>query len=550
MMNRLVWLLVLVLAASLAYTGLGLDRQLRIELAQIDPLRGEEQSLALPLREPIQLERGSSRHLRLSLSGQGFEHTGVLTLETLGGALEVIHQNASPYEIRHRCSAEPGFRSTCPLVIRVGKEATEIVIQARGNAPVVVTGIGYEAATAKRSTSTSGSMLIYGFMLLTAIGPLLVWVRRYPLLEGLLLPALGLAWIGWTSPSGLAVALMFVGVGYLGITAVARAPAGRRPLLLCVTGILLLVVLVKFVAPLIASAFANPGNFSLALPLGVSYFAIRIVDLLLAANAGTLADFRPRDYATFLLLPHTLPAGPILTYADFRRSAIAGYGVVDFSAGAARVGVGIAKKLLADAVLLPRVVHDMDLFLTGGWDAHPAGVLLMLGVNTAYVYLDFSAYCDMAIGAGRAGGRRIPENFDWPLLRSGIREFWRHWHVTLSQWVMRRVYLPAFLQTRSVPLAMTICMLVIGLWHALNVPWVLWAFHHASAMATEARLGARPPGWWMRISNPVRYFLGCLFIWAWVSLGHSFTMFASLEAATRSYLIAWSAPVRLLGGFY
>ncbi|HEX8662045.1 MAG TPA: MBOAT family O-acyltransferase, partial [Brevundimonas sp.] len=186
--------------------------------------------------------------------------------------------------------------------------------------------------------------------------------------------------------------------------------------------------------------------------------------------------------------------------------------------------------------------------LTGG-DTSERSILIMLVANLLYIYLDFSAYCDLAIGAARAGGRRLPENFDWPLVRSGLRRYWRHWHMTLSQWVMRRVYFPAFLASHSTALALFASMLTIGLWHAPTISWSFWALHHSLAMAVEARVSPgsppespRPQGPVARVRTGARHLVGMGFMLAWVSLGHSFTLFAAPRLALETYGRALAAP--------
>jgi alginate O-acetyltransferase complex protein AlgI len=52
------------------------------------------------------------------------------------------------------------------------------------------------------------------------------------------------------------------------------------------------------------------------------------------------------------------------------------------------------------------------------------------------IYTDFSAYSDIAIGSARLFGIPIPENFDWPYLQTNIAQFWRHWHISLTSWLM------------------------------------------------------------------------------------------------------------------
>lgn len=216
------------------------------------------------------------------------------------------------------------------------------------------------------------------------------------------------------------------------------------------------------------------------------------------------------------------------------------------------MGVGVTKKLLADSLLLPLVTGHMDHYLSGAGDPQRS-VLILLVANLLYVYLDFSAYCDLAIGAARAGGRRLPENFDWPLVRSGLRQYWRHWHMTLSQWVMRRVYFPAFLASHSTTLALMASMLTIGLWHAPTISWTLWALHHSLAMAAEGRLFPTPAGGrpapaslLERLGAGGRHLIGMGLMLGWVSLGHSFTLFANPRLALETYALALTAPFGIL----
>ena len=410
-----------------------------------------------------------------------------------------------------------------------------------------------EVASAKQHSAASGEKLLLGFGVLFALGPLLVWLRRWRNADRFALIALGLGWIATTGWFGFAISVAFALAGYGFYAWIARRPAEKLSTpFLAIACVAIALVFIKFVAPYISMSFANPGGFWLTLPLGVSYFAIRIIDLLLSAHSGTVRNISLRDYLAFLFMPYTLPAGPILNYRDFLACRIATYSVVDIAAGAARMGVGVTKKYVADALILPQINHIMFSFLEGGKGDTPLYVAAMLLANTLYVYLDFSAYCDLAIGSGRAAGYRIPENFDWPLLRSSLRRFWQHWHMTLTNWVMRRLYFPAFLSSRSTILSMLASMLVIGFWHSPTLTWAIWAFHHACAMSIEARLFpvsalkthagkavARRPA----AAAAISYFGGVAFVWLWVSLGQSFTMFSAPLIALDCYATALMAPV-------
>ena len=125
--------------------------------------------------------------------------------------------------------------------------------------------------------------------------------------------------------------------------------------------------------------------------------------------------------------------------------------------------------------------------------------------------------------------------------------------MTLSQWVMRRVYFPAFLASHSTTLALVASMLTIGLWHAPTVSWTLWALHHSLAMAAEGRVNPNPApgaaqmeGLTARAAAAGRHLIGMGFMLGWVSLGHAFTLFAAPRVAIETYLAGLSAPFIIL----
>ena len=157
---------------------------------------------------------------------------------------------------------------------------------------------------------------------------------------------------------------------------------------------------------------------------------------------------------------------------------------------------------------------------------------MLLG-QSLYIYLDFTGYTDLALGTGRALGWRLPENFNLPLIRSNLQRYWQSWHMTLSNWVMRRVYFPAYMESRSPILAAVCAMLTIGVWHQPNFGWIAWALHHGiglgatikflsvafSERAPLARAYATALG---RIAIPL---MGWTFTMMWVALGMSYTLF-------------------------
>ena len=544
-MRGLSLLLLAAMIAAAAFSFGRLDRNVAVQATFEAP--AASRSVALPLAEPVTLHAALGEALTVSVKAHGSDHVGVLLLTAEGAPAEVIVGDGGRRSQRTLCNTD------CRVLVRVaGDAATDVRIISKDGA-TTLRSLAFEPVTARHHGGASGLEVFAGFGLMLLFGPLLVWLRRWPGAEQTAMAVAGMVWIGVASLPGLIVAIAFVLAGFAVISALGRMKNGRsRALAAALAGVVLVVVLLKFAAPLMASAFANPGGLWLALPLGISYLAIRLIDLMLAAHARALRGLTLLDYMAFMLSPHTLPAGPIQLYGDFLRGRIEGWSSVDLAAGAARMGVGVAKKLLADSFLLPLVAAHMGNHLTGAGDPQQS-VLIMLVGNLLYIYLDFSAYCDLAIGAARAGGRRLPENFNWPLVRSGLRKYWRHWHMTLSQWVMRRVYLPAFLGSHSTTLALVASMLTIGLWHAPTVSWTLWALHHSLAMAAEGRInpnqgpgGAPTVGLAARATTAGRHLVGMSLMLGWVSLGHAFTLFAAPRVAIETYLAGLSAPFIIL----
>jgi D-alanyl-lipoteichoic acid acyltransferase DltB (MBOAT superfamily) len=109
------------------------------------------------------------------------------------------------------------------------------------------------------------------------------------------------------------------------------------------------------------------------------------------------------------------------------------------------------------------------------------------------MYFDFSGYSDMAIGSALLLGIEIPRNFDAPLRATSITDFWRRWHISLSQFITTYLYTPLVKAMRrrdlfSSPLlastvSVFVAMTIAGLWHGPAMTFVLWGVIHGAALA-------------------------------------------------------------------
>jgi alginate O-acetyltransferase complex protein AlgI len=124
---------------------------------------------------------------------------------------------------------------------------------------------------------------------------------------------------------------------------------------------------------------------------------------------------------------------------------------------------------------------------------HVNAGLIWLGIfcYSLQIYFDFSGYSDMAIGLGRMFGFRYLENFNYPYISRSVQEFWRRWHISLSNWFRDYLYIPLG-GNRCAPWRVYFNLVTVfflcGLWHGASWNFVIWGLLHGSFLIFE-RLG-------------------------------------------------------------
>lgn len=219
------------------------------------------------------------------------------------------------------------------------------------------------------------------------------------------------------------------------------------------------------------------------LPPGISFYTFQTLSYTIDVYRGRLPA--ARSFLTMALYVAFFPqlvAGPIeraghlmgqLERKQLRTKDDLRYGV-------SRILWGVAKKIImADwlAMFVDRVYANPA--------AMGSGDLLLATYAFAFqIYLDFSAYCDIAIGSARLLGVRLDENFRWPYLSRNLTEFWTRWHITLSTWLRDYLYLPLSKRLTKAPWRLSprasamagalITFGLCGLWHGAAYTFVLW----------------------------------------------------------------------------
>lgn len=221
------------------------------------------------------------------------------------------------------------------------------------------------------------------------------------------------------------------------------------------------------------------------LPIGISFYTFQTLSYTIDVYRGRAkANKNLVSFATFVCLFPQLIAGPIVRYTDVadeldgRRHTLEG-----ISLGLRRFAVGLGKK-----VILANAMGEVgkDLLASNG-----DSVLMywLYGISFALqIYLDFSAYSDMAIGLGRIFGFNFPENFDYPFISESITEFWRRWHMTLGGWFRDYIYFPLG-GSRTTMLKWLRNILVVwfvtGFWHGAEWNFIIWGLYFGVLLVFE-----------------------------------------------------------------
>lgn len=245
-------------------------------------------------------------------------------------------------------------------------------------------------------------------------------------------------------------------------------------------------------------------SLNIILPLGISFYTFQQIAYLIDSHEGETQDDKFQDYCLFVSFFPQLIAGPIVThqemipqFSDLSKNSRL---TKNLTIGITIFAFGLFKKtVLADQI---------SIYASPVFDAANQGVNLTIfeawGGALAYtlqIYFDFSGYTDMAIGAARLFGFKLPTNFNSPYQAINIIDFWGRWHLTLTRFLTRYLYNPiallmsrrrlrqgkalikrglgspgAFAELVALPTLTT--MFLAGLWHGAGWQYIVFGLLH------------------------------------------------------------------------
>lgn len=334
-----------------------------------------------------------------------------------------------------------------------------------------------------------------------------------------------LIFYAWGGPSLLVLLTGMTFICYLGGRLIERFHTHRKlwlglTLLICL-GLLAVFKYTGFFLSNVQAIFGIPETIpSITLPIGISFYTFQLLSYVIDVYRGEVGA--QKKFWLLLLyasLFHQCIAGPIIRYSDIN-DELESRRVTreDTVRGVTRFACGLAKKaLLANgcAAIVANMVEK-----TESLASVPAmGILLAAVCYMLEIYLDFSAYSDMAIGMGLMVGFHYRENFNYPYIADSVTDFWRRWHISLSTFFRDYVYIPLggnrVGKLRHIFNLFAVWFLT-GLWHGASWNFVLWGLYYFVFLLIEKlvfKVSKEPSHGILRVLRTVYTLVVVLFGW-------------------------------------
>jgi alginate O-acetyltransferase complex protein AlgI len=236
----------------------------------------------------------------------------------------------------------------------------------------------------------------------------------------------------------------------------------------------------------LAAIAAVPGVARIGLPLGLSYYTFKLISYVLDCYWGKIQpETRLVSFASYVAFFPQLMGGPIQRAESYLQQLPPMK--LSIAEGLPRIVWGLFKKIaVADQLGL-----TVNYVYANVRSLHGAQLLAGFLLFPLQLYADFSGLTDIAIGLGLLFGIRGPENFNRPFTASTITDFWRRWHMTLTNWLGDYVFTPLRMATRnagtaSVVFSITVNTVAIGLWHGFTWGYFAFGLVHSAYLVTEA----------------------------------------------------------------
>lgn len=247
----------------------------------------------------------------------------------------------------------------------------------------------------------------------------------------------------------------------------------------------------KYFNFLISQITGRPeGEIGVHLPLGISFFTFQAISYLIDVKRGDAdVEHNPLNLGLYIAMFPQLIAGPIVRFKSVSKQIT--NRIVDWTwvnKGLHLFISGLAQKVL---IANPLAKPADQIFSLPAEQLSTATAWLGSICYTLQIFFDFSGYSNMAIGLGLMLGFTFPQNFNYPYISQSVTEFWRRWHMSLSQWFRDYLYIPLGGNRQGAIrtyLNLFVVFVLCGIWHGAAWTFVIWGVYHGAFLIIE-RLG-------------------------------------------------------------
>ena len=300
-----------------------------------------------------------------------------------------------------------------------------------------------------------------------------------------------------------AVLLICTGISYLAGRMVAKAGDKKSKKIWMLVGVFLnvgILILFKYinfffdsinVAAAIAGLQWTFRGIELLYPIGISFYTFQVISYLLDVYSGKVeAEKNFCHYALYVSFFPQLLIGPIERYNHLKPQLLnpKPFNYQEFVDSLVRVGWGLFKKI----VIADRLAVVANTVFSAHQDFNSPKLIVGIIAFSFQIYIDFSAYSDIAIGTANILGIKLVENFKQPYLAKSITDFWRRWHISLNNWLRDYIFIRLnYKHRRNKPrelwmsIDVMITFFVSGLWHGASWTFVIWGVLHGLYQTIE-----------------------------------------------------------------
>lgn len=254
----------------------------------------------------------------------------------------------------------------------------------------------------------------------------------------------------------------------------------------------------------------------LILPLGISFYTFQQLSYVIDSYWGECERYSFLEYASYVAFFPQLIAGPIVYHDELipqlRDEKNHKINFENLGKGLYAFSLGLAKKVL--------IADTLSKIVTLGYVEirymYTFSVIIICICYSLQIYFDFSGYCDMAYGIGYMFNVKLPINFNSPYKAVSVTDFWDRWHMTLTRFFTKYVYIPLGGSRKGkirTYLNVLIVFLVSGFWHGANWTFIYWGALNGIANILD-KLAGRFLEWIPKVIRRIGMFILATFAWA------------------------------------